>query len=107
MSAELIVGNGLKTDDGVTLGYRPSRSATTVPTLGAGAGLQSGMVIYAASQIGSHLETGHHVVIREGARKVVAYGKPAAPGCHVKELRASRPARARPTRPVWRRHYNC
>jgi hypothetical protein len=32
MSAELIIGNGLKLDDGVALGHRPSRSATTVPS---------------------------------------------------------------------------
>lgn len=68
MLAEFIIGNGLKTDDGVTLDYRPSRSATTVLTLGAGARLRSGTVIYAESKIGSHFETGHHVVIREGTR---------------------------------------
>jgi acetyltransferase-like isoleucine patch superfamily enzyme len=66
MSAELVIGNGLKLDDGVTLGHRPSRSATTVLTLGAGARPWSGTVIYAGSKIGSHFETGHHVVIREG-----------------------------------------
>jgi UDP-3-O-[3-hydroxymyristoyl] glucosamine N-acyltransferase len=66
MSAELIIGNGLKMGDGVTLGHRPSRSATTVLTLGAGVRLRSGTVIYAGSKIGSHFETGHHVVIREG-----------------------------------------
>lgn len=66
MSAELVIGNGLELDDGVTLGYRPSRSAATVLTLGAGARLRSGTVTYARSKIGRHFETGHHVVIREG-----------------------------------------
>jgi acetyltransferase-like isoleucine patch superfamily enzyme len=66
MSAELVIGNSLKLDDGVTLGYRPSRSAATVLTLGAGAPLRSGTVTYARSKIGSHFETGHHVVVREG-----------------------------------------
>jgi acetyltransferase-like isoleucine patch superfamily enzyme len=66
MSAELIIGNGLKTGGGVTPGYRPSRAATTVLTIGAGARIRSGTVIYAGSKIGGHFETGHHVVIREG-----------------------------------------
>jgi hypothetical protein len=155
MSAELVIGNGLELDDGVTLGYRPSRSAATVLTLGAGARLRSGTVTYARSKIGRHFETGHHVVIREGAsigtavsvwsNTVVDYGcvigvnatilpyatiEPAPSSARVRwsletsprewwpmatlpsraatsrSSRASRPACARPTRPVWRRRRN-
>jgi acetyltransferase-like isoleucine patch superfamily enzyme len=66
MSIDLRIGEGLEVDDGVTLGYRPSRSPATVLTLGAAARLRSGTVIYAGSKIGDQFETGHHVVIREG-----------------------------------------
>jgi acetyltransferase-like isoleucine patch superfamily enzyme len=68
MSADLRIGDGLDRDEGVMLGYRPSRAAATALTLGAGARLRSGTVVYAGSEIGDHFETGHHVVVREGTR---------------------------------------
>jgi acetyltransferase-like isoleucine patch superfamily enzyme len=68
MLADLRIGAGLDADEGVTVGYRPSRSAAKALALGAGARLRSGTVIYAGSEIGDHFETGHHVIIREGTR---------------------------------------
>ncbi len=68
MSTDLRVGDGLEMDDGVKLGYRPSRSTAAALTLGDAARLRSGTVVYAGSKIGDHFETGHHVVIREGNR---------------------------------------
>lgn len=53
-------------DPSVVLGYMPGRELKN-PALriGAGARLRSGTVIYAGTSIGTRLETGHHVVIRE------------------------------------------
>jgi acetyltransferase-like isoleucine patch superfamily enzyme len=60
------LGPGAKLDMGVILGYPPAR---TVPVLdlhiGERARIRSGTVIYAGSRIGSGLETGHNVVLRE------------------------------------------
>jgi acetyltransferase-like isoleucine patch superfamily enzyme len=66
ISPDLQIGEGLVADNTVVLGYVPSRSAHSTLVLGAGARLRSGTVIYAGSNIGSRLETGHHVVLREG-----------------------------------------
>ena len=52
-------------DADVEVGYRPDRRTRLALTLGPGARLRSGTVLYAGSRIGSHLNTGHHVVIRE------------------------------------------
>jgi acetyltransferase-like isoleucine patch superfamily enzyme len=49
----------------VEVGYRPDRRTRLGLSLGPGARLRSGTVLYAGSRIGSHLNTGHHVVIRE------------------------------------------
>lgn len=68
MSTDPRIGDGLEVDEGVTLGYRPSRSTAAALTLGAAARLRSGTVVYAGSKIGDHFETGHHVVIREDNR---------------------------------------
>ena len=60
------VGDGCRIDPGVTLGYLPGRSvADRSLTIGPEAVLRTGTVIYAATQIGSRMETGHNVVIRE------------------------------------------
>lgn len=53
-------------DDGVVVGYPPSRGAARALVLGAGARLRSGTVLYDGSVIGSGLQTGHGVVVREG-----------------------------------------
>lgn len=59
------LGKGAIIDDGVTLGYLPSRVMEHLLVIGIGAHIRSGTVIYGGSRIGSHLETGHNVVIRE------------------------------------------
>ena len=59
------LGNGAIIDDGVILGYQPGRGADHVLTIGPGAHVRSGTVIYGGSRIGCNLETGHNVVIRE------------------------------------------
>jgi acetyltransferase-like isoleucine patch superfamily enzyme len=68
MPADLRIADGLVADDGVTLGYPPSRPGMQRLVLGPGARLRSGTVVYAGSEIGSGFETGHHVVVREGTR---------------------------------------
>jgi len=59
------LGNGAFVDDGVVLGYLPSRGWDHILTIGPGAHIRSGTVIYGGSRIGCNLETGHNVVIRE------------------------------------------
>lgn len=56
-------------DDGVLLHYPSARAgAPSRLRLGPGARLRSGTVLYAGSEIGARLETGHHVVVREQCR---------------------------------------
>lgn len=52
-------------DPGVTVGYPVARRPGVPLTLGPGARLRSGTVLYAATRIGRGLQTGHTVVIRE------------------------------------------
>jgi acetyltransferase-like isoleucine patch superfamily enzyme len=53
-------------DEDVLLGYPSGRLEAASPLrLGPHARLRSGTVLYAGTTIGSHLETGHHVIIRE------------------------------------------
>jgi acetyltransferase-like isoleucine patch superfamily enzyme len=52
-------------DDDVEIGYPTDRATTGRLTLGNGARLRSGTVLYAGSTVGARLTTGHHVVIRE------------------------------------------
>jgi len=60
------LGEGALVDEGVILGYlSPRRGVSDVLTIGASARVRSGCVLYAGSRIGSHLETGHHTIIRE------------------------------------------
>lgn len=68
MTAEPRIGEGIASDEGVTLGYLPGRSSVGPLVLGPGARLRSGTVLYAGSRIGRGFETGHHVVVREGSR---------------------------------------
>lgn len=50
----------------VLIGQRPRRSIEDLTlTLGAGARLGSGTILYLGSAIGARLQTGHHVVVRE------------------------------------------
>jgi acetyltransferase-like isoleucine patch superfamily enzyme len=63
---ELIrLGKDAVIDEGVLLGYVPSRAVDHGLTIGPGAHVRSGTVIYDGSRIGDNLETGHNVVIRE------------------------------------------
>ena len=64
---ELIsLGDDAELDPSVLIGYRPGRRVRELALrLGPGARLRSGTVIYAGSTIGSGLQTGHNVVIRE------------------------------------------
>jgi acetyltransferase-like isoleucine patch superfamily enzyme len=68
MTIGIDVGAGLNADPDVLIGYHVSRDVDQHLTLGAGATLRSGTVIYVGSTIGERFETGHHVVIREQCR---------------------------------------
>ena len=60
---------GAGRDPGVVVGYRPDRPGVDPAlTLGEGARLRSGTVVYGGSRIGRNLSTGHNVVIREECR---------------------------------------
>ncbi len=60
------LGDGSLIDEGAVLGYLSARRGVSdVLAIGANARIRSGCVIYAGSRIGSHLETGHHTIIRE------------------------------------------
>lgn len=52
-------------DADVVIGYPPDRKVDDRLTLGPGARLRSGTVLYSGSTIGARLGTGHNVVIRE------------------------------------------
>ena len=55
----------LVADPDVLLDYQGARGAERPLVLGQAARLRSGTVLYAGSTIGTHFETGHHVVVRE------------------------------------------
>jgi acetyltransferase-like isoleucine patch superfamily enzyme len=60
------MGDGGEVDPGVILGYPTGRRIADLTLwIGLGARIRSGTVIYAGSTIGTGLETGHNVVIRE------------------------------------------
>jgi acetyltransferase-like isoleucine patch superfamily enzyme len=52
-------------DDDVVLGYLPARGGHIVLSIGLGAHIRRGTIIYGGSRIGYNLETGHYVIIRE------------------------------------------
>jgi acetyltransferase-like isoleucine patch superfamily enzyme len=59
----------LDAEPGVLVGHRPGRAVPDLLlTLGDGARLRSGTVLYLGSTIGAHFETGHNVVVREENR---------------------------------------
>ncbi len=75
-------------DEGAILGYlSPRRGVSGVLTIGPNARVRSGCVIYAGSRIGSHLETGHHTIIREeseiGDRFSIWNGSVVDYGCRI------------------------
>ncbi|MFO7914687.1 MAG: hypothetical protein R6U43_03235 [Candidatus Krumholzibacteriales bacterium] len=66
ISENIEKGKGLSIDRGAIIGYLSPRSGVSDRlVIGDNARIRSGTVIYAGSRIGSGLETGHNVVIRE------------------------------------------
>jgi len=62
----LFIGTGATIDPTATVGERPARLVADLTLrIGEGALIRSSSVIYAGSTIGSHLNVGHNVVIRE------------------------------------------
>jgi acetyltransferase-like isoleucine patch superfamily enzyme len=59
------LGKGAVIEESVILGYISSRKVDNTLIIGPGAHVRSGSVIYGGSRIGSNLETGHNVIIRE------------------------------------------
>ncbi len=60
------IGQNLRSDPGVLIGYKTGRRiADWQLSVGDNACLRSGTVIYAGTNIGHNLQTGHNVVIRE------------------------------------------
>lgn len=63
---QLVVGEGAVLDPTAIIGYlSPRDGVSNVLKLGREARVRSGTVIYAGSQIGDFLETGHNSIIRE------------------------------------------
>jgi acetyltransferase-like isoleucine patch superfamily enzyme len=68
-SAHIDIGRPHRIDPLAVVGEEPSRGiADRRLVIGPGAVVRSFTVIYLGSMIGSHLETGHHVVVREENR---------------------------------------
>jgi len=66
MDAKVILGKGCVVDNGAMVGHLPARSIPSmVLNIGDGAKIRRGTVIYAGSQIGKNMETGHNSVVRE------------------------------------------
>jgi acetyltransferase-like isoleucine patch superfamily enzyme len=66
VSGQVVLGEGCLIDPRAVVGFAPGRRiADLTLTIGAGAQIRSGSVLYAGSFIGARLETGHNVVIRE------------------------------------------
>ncbi len=62
---KVFLGDGSVVDGGVVLGYPPSRGEDDRLTIGPGARIRRGTIVYGGSTIGCNLETGHNVIIRE------------------------------------------
>jgi len=63
---QLLIGEGAVVDPSAVIGYLSPRSGVSqILKLGRDARVRSGTVIYAGSEIGDYLETGHNSVIRE------------------------------------------
>ncbi len=60
------LGEGSVVEEGAVVGYLTGRSGVSkLLTVGPHARVRMGTIVYAGSTIGSHLETGHHSIIRE------------------------------------------
>jgi acetyltransferase-like isoleucine patch superfamily enzyme len=55
----------VQADPGVEIGYPTARDVDSELSIGHGARLRSGTIVYAGSRIGDRFESGHHVVVRE------------------------------------------
>jgi acetyltransferase-like isoleucine patch superfamily enzyme len=62
------IGAGLNADVSVVVGFPPDRGTSPGLSLGSGARLRSGTVLYRGSSFGDDLQTGHNVVVREDVR---------------------------------------
>ncbi len=80
---------GCHLDEGVVLAYPPARPVSRTLSLGVGARLRSGTVLYDGTTIGKRFETGHHVVIREdctvGSDVSVWTGSVVDYGCRIED----------------------
>lgn len=66
LAPEVRFGDDPKVDPWAAVGYPPGRAVASLDTIiGDHCVVRSGTIIYAGVRIGHHLETGHHVVIRE------------------------------------------
>jgi acetyltransferase-like isoleucine patch superfamily enzyme len=66
MKVKLKLGKNVVAEKNVILGYLPSRKITDLLiVIGDNAKVRTGSIIYAGSRIGSNLDCGHNVVIRE------------------------------------------
>ena len=69
VTEKIVLGTECEVDPGVVLGYLTGRHIDDLAlTIGPGARIRRGTVIYAGSTIGAGLQTGHNVVIREENR---------------------------------------
>jgi acetyltransferase-like isoleucine patch superfamily enzyme len=59
------LGEKVIVDDNVVLGYLPVRGGHIILSIGDGARIRYGTIIYGGSRIGCNLETGHFAIIRE------------------------------------------
>jgi acetyltransferase-like isoleucine patch superfamily enzyme len=64
-NSQVRLGRKAAIDDGVVLGYPPSRGEDSLLIIGPDARIRRGTIIYGGSRIGANLETGHNVIIRE------------------------------------------
>ena len=65
-NVKITLGEGAEIDEDVILGYPSGRLAQGGDvTMGTGAKIRSGSIIYQKVSIGNHFETGHHTIIRE------------------------------------------
>jgi len=65
---DIRIGAGLRADPSVIVGFAPDRDAPPGLSLGEGARLRSGTVLYRGSTFGEGFQTGHNVVVREDVR---------------------------------------
>jgi acetyltransferase-like isoleucine patch superfamily enzyme len=69
VTEKIVLGDECEVDPGVVLGYLTGRQIDDLTlSIGPGARIRYGTVIYAGSTIGAGLQTGHNVVIREENR---------------------------------------